>query len=86
LDEDILFDSVKKTGRLVVADTGWKTGGVGAEISARVTENIFSSLKAPILRVSCPDTPTPASSELEKVFYPAQGNIISAVKEVMSYN
>jgi len=83
LDENIIFNSVKKTGRLIVADTGWKTGGVGAEISARVTENIFSQLKAPILRVSCPDTPTPASSELEKVFYPSQKDIISAVKEMM---
>ena len=86
LDENIIFNSVKRTGRLVVADTGWKTGGVGAEISARVTESIFSYLKAPILRVSCPDTPTPASSELEKVFYPNQEDIISAVKEVMGYS
>ena len=86
LDKNIIFNSVKKTGRLVVADTGWKTGGVGAEISACVAESIFSHLKAPILRVSCPDTPTPASSELEKVFYPGHQDIISAVKEVMGYN
>jgi len=82
LDEQIIFESVKKTGRLVIADTGWLTGGVAAEISARVASNVFKYLKAPILRVSCPDCPTPASPVLEKTFYPGVNEIISAVKSV----
>ncbi len=83
LDEEIIFKSVKKTGRLIIADTGWLTGGVGAEISARVTSSIFNYLKAPVLRVALPDCPTPASPTLEKAFYPGKEEIISAVKKVL---
>jgi len=83
LDERLLFDSVRKTGRLVVADGGWKTCGVAAEISALVAEKSFSYLKAPILRVSLPDIPAPASSPLEKAFYPDSNDIILSVKRVL---
>lgn len=83
LDENIIFDSVKKTGRLVIADGGWKTCGVAAEISALVTESIFEHLKAPIMRVSLPDTPAPASSVLEKVYYKKAEDIVSTVKKLM---
>lgn len=82
LDEDIVFDSVKKTGRLVIADGGWKTCGVGAEISARVADHVFKYLKAPIIRVSLPDTPAPASSVLEKAYYPTSDDIISSVRDL----
>lgn len=80
LDENLIFDSVKKTGRLIIADGGWKTCGVGAEISALVTENVFKYLKAPVVRVSLPDAPAPASSVLEKAYYPTSDNIVSAIK------
>lgn len=83
LDEDIVFDSVKKTGRLVIVDGGWKTCGVGAEISARVADSAFKYLKAPIIRVSLPDTPAPASSVLEKAYYPTSDDIISSVRDLV---
>lgn len=84
LDDDLLFESVKKTGRLVIADGGWKTCGIGAEISARVAESgIFKQLKAPIMRVSLPDSPAPASSALEKVYYPNAKNIVQAIKKAL---
>jgi len=83
LDNETIFNSVKKTGRLVIADTGWITGGVAAEISARVSSNIFESLKSPILRVCCPDVPTPASPNLEKAFYPGKEEIINTVKRIL---
>jgi pyruvate/2-oxoglutarate/acetoin dehydrogenase E1 component len=83
LDEDLIFKSVGKTGRLVIADGGWKTCGVGAEIAARVAENhIFKKLKAPIIRVSLPDAPAPASSALEKVYYRKAEHLIRAIKKV----
>ena len=85
LDEELLFESVKKTGRLVVTDGGWKTCGVGAEITALVVEKAFGYLKAPVLRVSLPDVPAPASSSLEKAFYPGPDDIVAAVKKVMEY-
>jgi len=83
LDEDLLFKSVKKTGRLVIADGGWKTCGVGAEIAARVAENdIFRQLKAPVMRVSLPDAPAPASSTLEQAYYRKAGDLVKAIREV----
>jgi pyruvate/2-oxoglutarate/acetoin dehydrogenase E1 component len=84
LDERLLFESVKKTGRLIIADGGWKTGGIGAEVSARVAESsIFRQLKAPIKRVSLPDTPAPASSKLEEEYYPKAENIVSVAKQLL---
>ncbi|MDO8435969.1 MAG: pyruvate dehydrogenase complex E1 component subunit beta [bacterium] len=80
LDKEIIFNSVKKTGRLVVCDTGWQAGGISAEISALVSENIFESLKSPIERVALPDAPAPASSVLEKEYYPNKDTIIKAIK------
>lgn len=85
LDKNLLFESVKKTGRLVIADGGWKTCGVAAEISALIAENIFEYLKAPILRVSLPDTPAPASSALEKVYYRKAEDIVLAVRKVVAW-
>jgi pyruvate dehydrogenase E1 component beta subunit len=70
MDEEIVFQSLAKTGRLIVADTGNKTGGVDSEISAVVAEKAFSLLKKPIIRIGCPDAPTPASDVLEKAYYP----------------
>jgi acetoin:2,6-dichlorophenolindophenol oxidoreductase subunit beta len=85
LDETLFLDSVKKTGRLVVADAAWKTCGFGAELAAIAAEKAFGSLKAPIERVALPDTPAPAASSLENVYYPRANNIIEAVKKVTGY-
>jgi len=83
LDEEIILTSVQKTGRVVVADTGWKTGGITAEISAMIVEKGFISLKAPICRVACPDIPTPAGFVLEETFYKGRAEIIEAVRNLV---
>jgi len=84
LDETLLLESVKKTRKLVIADGGWKTCGVAAEISARIVEShVFRLLKAPIIRVALPDTPAPSSSALEKAYYPSAEKIILAVKGIL---
>ncbi|PIU52120.1 alpha-ketoacid dehydrogenase subunit beta [Candidatus Desantisbacteria bacterium CG07_land_8_20_14_0_80_39_15] len=83
LDGELLLKSIKKTGRMMIVDGGWKTGGVAAEVSALISESGFKYLKAPIKRVTLPDTPAPASSRLEKEYYPTSKNIILAVKEVI---
>jgi pyruvate/2-oxoglutarate/acetoin dehydrogenase E1 component len=83
LDETLLFDSIKKTGRLVIADGGWKTCGMAAEISALVSENVFDYLKAPVARVTLPDAPAPASRVLEKEYYPNSKTIADAVRVVL---
>jgi acetoin:2,6-dichlorophenolindophenol oxidoreductase subunit beta len=83
IDEEIIFKSLAKTGTLVIADTGCKTGGVASEISALVCEKAFHLLKRPIVRVCCPDIPTPASDVLEKAYYPDSETICSQVIELL---
>lgn len=84
LDQDLILESVKKTGRLVIADGGWKTCGVAAEIAALVGESAFEYLKAPIRRVTLPDCPAPASSALERQYYPTCEIIVQSVCEVLN--
>jgi len=86
LDETLILDSVSKTGRLIIADTGWKTGGVTAEIAAVVAEKAFSFLKAPIERVAPPDVPTPAGYTLEEAFYIGKPEIKTAILKTFNYN
>lgn len=83
LDEDLILQSVKKTGRLVVADTAWKTGGLTAEIAALAAEKAFEFLKAPILRIALPDTPTPCSPALETAYYPTAKELVRAIKKLV---
>ncbi len=82
LDEELILESAARTGRVVVADTGWKTGGVGAEIAAMLVEKAFGHLKAPVLRVASPDVPTPAGYTLEQAYYAGAPEIVSAVRQV----
>jgi len=83
LDEELLLESVAKTGRLVIADGGWKTCGVAAEVITVVTEKAFDCLKASPARVTLPDTPAPASSVLEKEYYPGANQIMTKVKKIL---
>ncbi len=83
LDQELICKSVKKTGRLVIADGGWKTCGLAAEISALVCETVFEYLKAPIKRVTLPDCPAPASATLEKAYYPTAATIAQTVREAL---
>ena len=83
LDEELILESVKKTGRLVIADVACKTGGFGAEIACRVIESSHTHLRAPIKRVNFPDVPTPCSPVLEKAYYPDSNDIANAVRETM---
>jgi pyruvate dehydrogenase E1 component beta subunit len=83
-DKKCVFDSVRKTGRLVVADAAWKTGGFAAEVAACVAEERFHDLRAPICRVCLPDTPAPTSIALEKAYYIGAEDIICAVKDAIN--
>ena len=85
-DEQLIVSSVAKTGRLIVADTGWKTGGAAAEIAALINEKAFRFLKTPILRVACEDVPTPASYVLEKAYYKDANDIENAIKFILDKN
>lgn len=85
LDEEMILTSVAKTGRLVVVDCGWKTGGVTAEIAALAAEKAFPYLKSPVARVACPDVPTPSASTLEDAFYINKEQIKTAILKTINY-
>ncbi len=82
-DEAAVIESVRKTRRLIVADTAWKSFGVSAEIAARVQEALFGELAAPVARVSLPDVPTPCSSVLEKAYYPGSAELQAAARNIL---
>ena len=79
LDKESILESVRKTGRLVVAHEARTIGGPGAEISAEVAEEAFWKLKAPVLRVGAPHFPNPYSQPLENAFVPGKERIMAAV-------
>lgn len=70
LDYSLIFDSVNKTGTAIIVAENNLTGGIAAELSAKITENCFSSLKKPVLRIASKDIPIPASSVLEDIAIP----------------
>ncbi|MBC8416962.1 MAG: alpha-ketoacid dehydrogenase subunit beta [Desulfobacterales bacterium] len=80
-DKETIFSSVGKTHRLVIAHEAVKSFGVGAEISAAVSEEILDELDAPIMRVGAPFVPIPFS--LEKAYLPNADHVIAAVKKTM---
>jgi pyruvate dehydrogenase E1 component subunit beta len=82
LDSDTIVQSVKKTGRLVTVEEGWKQSGVGAEIAARVMEDAFDYLDAPVARVSGKDVPMPYAANLEKLALPSVAEVVEAAKTV----
>ena len=83
LDEETILDSVRKTGRLVIVHEATRVCGFGAEVSAVVTEKAFDALKAPILRVTAPDCPSPFTPALEKEYLPNPDKIVEAVKKII---
>ncbi len=83
-DKELIAETVKRTGRVVIVDGSWKTGGFSAEISAFISENFFDCLKSPVIRICLPDSPAPASSALEKDYFISSDRIIDAVKKICS--
>lgn len=83
LDHATILDSVRRTGRLVVADETNLSCGVASEISAIVAEEGFELLKAPIVRVTRPDVPTPFSKPLEDEITPTADKIAAAVRRIV---
>ena len=79
LDEAAILASVKRTGRLIITDTGWAVGGLCAEIGCIVAEKAFSSLKSGVIRVALPDGHSPAGHVLENAYYPD----VKRLKEAM---
>ena len=85
LDRELILESVKKTGRLMIADEGHKTCGAASEISAIVAEEAIEYLKAPIARLTSPDTPVPFSPPLEAEFLPDVKKFLPVIEKLARY-
>ena len=83
LDMEPVLESFKKTNRAVIVEEGWKSFGIGAEISARIYEEAFDYVDAPIKRVAQDEVPLPYNRTLEQMALPQVEDVIAAVKEVL---
>ncbi len=83
-DKESVEQTVKKTNRVLVLHEDTMTGGIGAEISAWINENLFEHLDAPVVRVASLDTPIPFAPSLEKNFLP-QARLLKKIEEIMAY-
>ena len=84
LDMDPVIESFKKTNHAVIVEEGWKSYGVGAEVSSRIYEEAFDYVDAPIKRVAQKEVPLPYSRDLEQMALPQVPDILAAVKEVLN--
>ena len=82
MDTETVIASVRKTGRVVVVEEGWQQCGVGSEVSARLMEQAFDYLDAPVTRVSGKDVPMPYAANLEKLALPSVAEVVEAAKAV----
>ncbi|MCG2419487.1 pyruvate dehydrogenase complex E1 component subunit beta [Aequorivita sp. F47161] len=83
LDYEAIYESVKKTNRLVILEEAWPFGNVATEITYQVQNNVFDYLDAPIVKINTADTPAPYSPELLKEWLPNSEDVVKAVKKVL---
>jgi len=81
-DRETVLRSARKTGRVVVADPGWRTAGAAAEIAAEIGEFAFSDLRAPVVRVTLADAPAPVRRDEEEQYYTGSSEIAAAARAV----
>jgi len=86
LDTDAIIASVSKTTRAVIVDEGWRSGGLSAELSARILEGAFYRLDTPVLRVCSAEVPMPYSKHLEDAAVPQVETIMGAARQSVSGN
>ncbi|MEC5192493.1 MULTISPECIES: alpha-ketoacid dehydrogenase subunit beta [unclassified Arthrobacter] len=84
LDGAAILASVRRTHRAVVVDEGWRSGSISAEISARITEQAFYDLDAPVGRVCSAEVPIPYSKQLELAALPSVERIVAAAREAVA--
>ncbi len=85
LDMELIVESAKATGKVLIVHEATLTGGIGAEIAARISENAFQYLDAPIKRVASLDTPVPFAPTLEEFFLPDTNKIVKALRELSKF-
>lgn len=83
LDNATIFDSVSRTRRCVIVDEGWKSGSISAEIAARLSEDLFFELDAPIRRICSREVPVPYAAHMEEEALPQVGQIVEAARSLV---
>lgn len=83
LDLDGVVASVRKTRRAIVVDEGWRTGSLAGEVAARIVEETFDTLEAPVARVCSAEVPIPYAKHLEDAALPQVGSIVSAARKIV---
>jgi pyruvate dehydrogenase E1 component beta subunit len=83
LDIETITASVRKTGRVIIADYDWTFCGFSAELSAQITESCFASLKAPPMRIGFAPVPCPTTRPLENLFYPTAKDVVQNARRLM---
>ena len=83
LDDETIMASLKKTHRVVIVDDGWKSGSISAEIMARINEQAFYELDAPMARVCTHEVPLPYAKHLEDAAIPQTEKIVDMAKKVV---
>lgn len=85
LDREAILESVKRTNKVLIVHEDTLTGGIGAELSAILAEDLFEYLDGPITRVAAPDVPFPYAPELEEAYLPNSEKIVMAARELAAY-
>ena len=86
LDTETVLESVRKTSRALIVHEDTATGGIGGELSARITEGAFGDLDAPVTRCTGPDVPPmPFAPTLEAAYMPTADKIADALRKLLSY-
>jgi acetoin:2,6-dichlorophenolindophenol oxidoreductase subunit beta len=83
LDHDLILQSVRKTGRAICVDPAHKTCSAASEIAATIAEYAFEALRAPVVRITTPDTHLPFSPHIEKPLYPSVARIVDAARRLV---
>jgi 2-oxoisovalerate dehydrogenase E1 component beta subunit len=85
IDRAAVFDTARRTSKLILLHEDNRTGGLGAELAALIAEEAFESLDGPIVRLSAPDTPMPFSPTLEECFLPRASDVVAAARQLAAY-
>jgi 2-oxoisovalerate dehydrogenase E1 component len=83
-DKEAVAEAVKKTGKIIILHEDTLTGGIGAEISAWISEHCFEYLDAPVMRVGSLDSPVPMADSLEKQFLP-ESRLEEVMRQLLEY-
>ena len=83
LDEATVLASVRRTHRAVVVDEGWRSGSLAAEVTARIAEQAFYDLDAPVVRVCTAEVPLPYAHQLEDAALPRTERVVAAVRHTL---